>query len=125
MNWRFVRTCCSVRHRRWLTWIGILYGRVQASLAGSSGVHQTQDAIKLLTVGANVPMLCSALLRNGINYLRAVEQGILDRMERHEYESVEQTQGSMSQVRWPDPGVFERAQYMRALKSLQHVLARA
>jgi len=98
---------------------------VQASLAGSGGVHQSQDAIKLLTVGANVPMLCSALFRNGINYLRAVEQGILDWMERHEYESVEQTQGSMSQVRWPDPGVFERAQYMRAVKILQHVLARA
>jgi len=98
---------------------------VQASLAGSSGVHQSQDAIKLLMVGANVPMLCSALLRNGINHLRTVEQGILDWMEQHEYQSVEQTQGSMSQLRCPDPGAFERAQYARALKSLQHVLARA
>jgi dihydroorotate dehydrogenase (fumarate) len=108
-----------------LTWIGIIYGRVQASLAATSGVHQAQDAIKLLMVGANVTMLCSALLRNGINHLRIVEQGILEWMEQHEYDSVEQMQGSMSQLRCPDPSAFERAQYMRAVKSLQHVLPRA
>jgi dihydroorotate dehydrogenase (fumarate) len=107
-----------------LTWIGILYGRVQANLAASSGVHQAEDAIKLLMVGASVTMLCSALLRNGINHLRTVEQGIQEWMEQHEYESVEQMQGSMSQLRCPDPGAFERAQYMRAVKSLQHVLSR-
>jgi dihydroorotate dehydrogenase (fumarate) len=104
-----------------LTWIGILYGRVQASLAATSGVHDPQDAIKLLMVGANVTMICSALLRNGINHLRYLEQGIREWMERREYESVGQMQGSMSQLKCPDPGAFERAQYMRAVKSLQHV----
>ena len=107
-----------------LTWIGILYGRVQASLAATSGVHDPQDAIKLLMVGANVTMICSALLRNGINHLRYLEQGIREWMERREYESVRQMQGSMSQLKCPDPGAFERAQYMRAVKSLQHVLVR-
>jgi dihydroorotate dehydrogenase (fumarate) len=107
-----------------LTWIGILYGRVQASLAATSGVHDPQDAIKLLMVGADVTMVCSALLRNGINHLRYLEHGIREWMERREYESVRQMQGSMSQRKCPDPGAFERAQYMRAVKSLQHVLAR-
>jgi dihydroorotate dehydrogenase (fumarate) len=107
-----------------LTWIGILHGRVQASLAATSGVHDPQDVIKLLMVGANVTMLCSSLLRNGINHLRHMERGILDWMERHEYESVRQMQGSMSQQRCPDPSAFERAQYMRAVKSLQHLLVR-
>jgi len=107
-----------------LTWIGILYGRVQASLAATSGVHDPQDVIKLLMVGANVTMVCSALLRNGIKHLRYIEQGVRDWMESHEYESVQQMQGSMSQQRCPDPAAFERAQYMRAVKSLQHVLVR-
>ena len=107
-----------------LTWIGILYGRVQAGLAATSGVHDPQDVIKLLMVGANVTMMCSALLRNGINHLRYVEQGVREWMELHEYESVQQMQGSMSQLRCPDPAAFERAQYMRAVKSLQHVLVR-
>jgi dihydroorotate dehydrogenase (fumarate) len=105
-----------------LTWIGILFGRVQASLAATSGVHDPQDAIKLLMVGADVTMLCSALLRNGINYLRYMERGIAEWLEQHEYESVAQMQGSMSQRKYPDPSAFERAQYMRAVKSLQHVM---
>ena len=105
-----------------LTWIGILYGRIRASLAGTSGVHRAEDAIKLLMVGANVTMLCSALLRHGVGHLRNVEHGIQEWMEEHEYESVQQMQGSMSQQRCPDPGAFERAQYMRAVKGLEHVL---
>jgi len=107
-----------------LTWIGILYGRLRGSLAATSGVHEAQDAIKLLMAGASVTMMCSALLRNGINHLRHVERGINDWMEQHEYESVHQMQGSMSQLKCPDPSAFERAQYMRAVKSLQHVLVR-
>ena len=91
-----------------LTWIGILFGRIQASLAATSGVHDPQDVIKLLMVGADVTMLCSSLLRNGIDHLRQIENGIVEWMEQHEYESVDQMQGSMSQLRCPDPGAFER-----------------
>jgi dihydroorotate dehydrogenase (fumarate) len=105
-----------------LTWIGILHGRVRASLAATGGIHEPQDVIKLLMVGANVTMLCSSLLRNGINHIRTLEQGIKDWMEEHEYESVRQMQGSMSQIHCADPGAFERAQYMRAVKGIQHVL---
>jgi len=105
-----------------LTWIGILYGRIKAGLAASSGVHEPQDVVKLLMVGANVTMLCSTLLRNGINHIRYIEQGVRDWMEQHEYESVQQMRGSMSQIRCADPGAFERAQYMRAVKGIQHVL---
>jgi dihydroorotate dehydrogenase (fumarate) len=105
-----------------LTWIGILHGRVKASLAATSGIHDAQDVIKLLMVGANVTMVCSSLLRNGINHIRTLEQGMKDWMEKHEYESVGQMQGSMSQLRCSDPGAFERAQYMRAIKGIQHVL---
>jgi len=105
-----------------LTWIGILYARVRASLAATSGVHSPEDVIKLLMVGANATMMCSTLLRNGINHLRYVEQGLRDWMEAHEYESVKQMQGSMSQLRCSDPGAFERAQYMRAVKGIEHVV---
>lgn len=104
-----------------LTWIGILYGRVRASLAGTGGVHSAEDVVKLLMVGANVTMLCSSLMRHGVNHLRHVERELREWMEEHEYESVAQMQGSMSQLRCPDPGAFERAQYMRAVKGMQHI----
>ncbi len=104
-----------------LTWIGILYGRLQANLAATSGVHGPEDVVKLLMVGADVTMLCSTLLRNGISHLEYIEDGLLEWMEKHEYESVQQMKGSMSQIRCPNPSAFERAQYMKAVKSVKHV----
>jgi dihydroorotate dehydrogenase (fumarate) len=104
-----------------LTWIGILFGRIKADLAATGGVHNAGDVIKLLMVGANVTMMCSALMRHGINHIRHVEREVRDWMEEHEYESAAQMQGSMSQLRCPDPGAFERAQYMRAVKGMQHI----
>jgi len=104
-----------------LTWIGILFSKVKAGLAATGGVHGAEDVIKLLMVGANVTMMCSSLLRHGVNHLRHVEREVREWMEEHEYESVAQMQGSMSQVKCPDPGAFERAQYMRAVKGMQHL----
>ena len=105
-----------------LTWIGILYGRIGANLAATSGVHGPEDVLKLLMAGADVTMLCSTLLRNGISHLKQIEKGLVKWMEEHEYESVQQMKGSMSQIRCPNPGAFERAQYMKAVKSIQHVM---
>jgi len=66
-----------------LTWIGILFGRVKANLAATSGAHNAEDMIKLLMAGAEVTILCSALLRNGVNHIRHVENGIREWMEAH------------------------------------------
>jgi dihydroorotate dehydrogenase (fumarate) len=104
-----------------MTWIGILYGRIRASLAATSGIHSAEDVIKLLMAGADVTMLCSALLRNGVGHLRTVERELREWMQEHEYESVEQMRGSMSQLRCADPSAFERAQYIRAVKDIGHI----
>ena len=104
-----------------LTWIGILYGRVRVSLAATSGIHSAEDVIKLLLVGADVTQLCSALLRNGVAHLRFIERDLREWLKEHEYESVTQMLGSMSQLRCPDPSAFERAQYMRAVKGYDYV----
>ncbi len=104
-----------------LTWIGILFGKVKAGLAGTGGVHNAEDVVKLVMVGANVTMLCSSLMRHGVNHLRHIERELREWMEAHEYESVNQMRGSMSQLKCPDPAAFERAQYMRAVKGMQHI----
>jgi dihydroorotate dehydrogenase (fumarate) len=75
----------------------------------------------MLMVGANVTMMCSILLREGPQHIRFVERQIQQWMADHEYESVMQMQGSMSQLRCADPSAFERAQYMRAVKGIQHL----
>ena len=104
-----------------LTWIGILFGRVKTNLAATGGVHNAEDVVKLLMVGADVTMLCSSLMRHGINHVRHVQRELREWMEEHEYESVRQMQGGMSQQKCPDPAAFERAQYMHAVKGMQHI----
>src|SRR5262245_4546151 len=106
-----------------LRWIAILYGRIRADLAATSGIHTAQDVIKMMMVGANAAMLCSVLLRHGINHIRLIEQALRQWMEEREYESVGQMRGSMSQIHCENPGEFERAQYVRALHSFKPTLA--
>jgi dihydroorotate dehydrogenase (fumarate) len=98
-----------------MRWIAMLFGRIGANLAATSGIHRATDALKMLMAGADVTMLCSVLLRRGISHIRVIEQEMREWMEQHEYESVEQIKGSMSQMNCQDPAAFERAQYMRAL----------
>ena len=100
-----------------LRWIAILHGRLHASLAATSGIHRASDVLKMLMAGADVTMLCSALLRHGIPQIGVIERELVAWMEEHEYESVEQLKGSLSQKNCPAPSAFERAQYMRAISS--------
>jgi dihydroorotate dehydrogenase (fumarate) len=100
-----------------LRWIAILHGHVNASLAATSGIHHAQDVIKMLMAGANATMLCSALLKNGINHLAKILQDIQWWMQEYEYESVRQMLGSMSHKACENPTAFERANYRRALQT--------
>jgi len=100
-----------------LTWIGILYGRIRANMAATSGIHQATDVLKMLMVGADVAMLCSVLLRHGIEQIRLIERGMRKWMVEHEYKSVQQMKGSMSQQNCADPAAFGRALYISTLQS--------
>jgi dihydroorotate dehydrogenase (fumarate) len=71
----------------------------------------------MLMAGADVTMLCSVLIRHGIKQIGLIEEDMVRWMEEHEYESVEQLKGSLSQKNCEDPSAFERAQYMRAIAS--------
>jgi dihydroorotate dehydrogenase (fumarate) len=100
-------------------WISILYGRIQADLAATSGVHNAQDVVRLLMAGATVTQIVSALLRHGVSHLSSIEQDLIDWLAEHEYESVSQLRGTMSQRSCPDPSQFERVQYMKTLQTYQ------
>lgn len=100
-----------------MRFIAILYGRIKADLASTGGVNKGKDAIKMLMVGAKAVQVCSALLRHGISHLRVIEREMIEWMEENEYNSVQQMQGSMSQLNCPDASAFERAQYVKAIES--------
>ncbi len=100
-----------------LRWIAILYGRVEADFALTSGVHTAQDVLKAMMAGANVAMMTSTLLANGLGRLMHILTDLQGWMEEHEYESITQMRGSMSQRAVAEPAAFERANYMKALNS--------
>jgi dihydroorotate dehydrogenase (fumarate) len=98
-----------------LRWVAILHGKLRANLAATSGIHRAVDVIKMLLAGADVTMLCSTIIRHGITQIAMIERDLVDWLEEHEYESVAQIKGSLSQKNCAEPAAFERAQYMKAL----------
>ena len=100
-----------------LCWVAILSGRIKADMAITGGVHTAEDVIKSMMAGAKVAMMTSALLKNGVEYLKTVREGIAAWMEKHEYASIRQMQGSMSQKSVAEPAAFVRANYMKVLRS--------
>ena len=100
-----------------LRWIALLHGRVNASLAATSGIHRAADALKMIMAGADVTMLCSTIMRHGFPQIATMESELVEWLEEHEYESLSQLKGSLSQRNCPEPAAFERAQYMKALTS--------
>jgi dihydroorotate dehydrogenase (fumarate) len=100
-----------------LRWIAILYGRIEADFALTTGVHSAQDVLKAMMAGANVAMMTSTLLENGVGRIMHILTDLREWMEEHEYESIEQMRGSMSQRAVAEPAAFERANYIKALNT--------
>lgn len=102
-----------------LRWIAILYGKLNASLAATSGVNSAEDVIKLTMTGASVTQMFAALHKYGIDHIRKVLSDMERWMIEHEYESLKMMKGSMSHRSVANPGAFERANYMKALNSFK------
>ncbi|MCA9933145.1 MAG: dihydroorotate dehydrogenase-like protein [Ardenticatenaceae bacterium] len=100
-----------------LRWIAILYGRVAADLALTTGIHQVEDVVKAVMAGASITMIASELLQNGIERVGDLLTGLEQWLTEYEYESLEQMKGSLSQINCAEPAAFERANYMRVLSS--------
>jgi len=100
-----------------LRWIAILYGHVKASLALTSGVHEPADVVKAIMAGADIANVASVLLERGVDHIGVLVSGLQRWMEEHEYESVSQMKGALSQRSCPEPAAFERANYMKVLGS--------
>ncbi len=100
-----------------LRWVAILYGRVPVDFAITSGVHTFEDVLKGVMAGANVTMMASELLQHGIDRIAVVLDELSHWMTLHEYDSIHQMRGSMSQRHVKEPSAFERANYMKELQS--------
>jgi dihydroorotate dehydrogenase (fumarate) len=98
-----------------LRWTALLYGRLRAQIALSTGVHSGLDAAKALLAGAQVVQVASALLQHGIPYLSTMLRQLEGWMDEHSYERLPDFRGKLSQKEAADPFAYERAQYVRLL----------
>lgn len=105
----------SAESRLPMRWIAILRDKINVDFAATSGIHTALDVIKMMMVGANVAMLNSVLLKNGIEHLKAIESQVKVWLSENEYDSIQQMQGSMSQKKVHNASLYERAQYTKAL----------
>ncbi len=105
----------SEESRLALRWIAILCGRVRLDLAGSGGVHDADDVVKMLLVGADVVTMASALLQHGPEHIAQVLTGLETWMRENDYDDVMELRGALSQRSAPDPEAFERSNYLKTL----------
>lgn len=122
-----IESRCSVTHlalstsddlRLPLRWIGILYGTVSCDLALTGGVHTHEDVLKAMLAGANVTMLASELLENGVSRVGEIERAMTQWMERHGPDSVARMRGLAHQFSSSEPAAYERAGYAKTILSL-------
>ncbi|MDD4916138.1 MAG: dihydroorotate dehydrogenase-like protein [Methylococcales bacterium] len=100
-----------------IRWTALLYGRTKLSLAVTGGFHETPDVLKALLAGADVVHLCSVLLKQGVGRLSEILTEMEQWLDEHEYESISQLKGSVSQQHAIDPSAYERANYVQVLDS--------
>ncbi|HVB24589.1 MAG TPA: dihydroorotate dehydrogenase-like protein [Ktedonobacteraceae bacterium] len=105
-----------------LRWIALLYGRIEADFALTSGIHTAQDVLKAVMAGASVTMMASTLLEHGIGRLMYILADLQAWMDEHEYTSITEMKGSMSQRAVAEPAAFERANYLKTLNAFEAYL---
>ena len=99
-----------------LRWVAILYGRVNASMALTGGVHQTEDVVKAIMAGADVANVCSVLLTDGVDKIGELVDGLAAWMDARGYASIDSMKGALSQKSVAEPAAFERANYIKVLQ---------
>ena len=103
-----------------IRWTAILSGQINCSIAVTGGIHTCEDVVKALLAGADVTHMCSALLQQGPSHIKTILNELRHWLEEHEYESVQQLKGSISQRHAIDPAAYERANYISVLDSYSH-----
>lgn len=99
-----------------LFWIGLLYGKVDISLAATTGVQSAIEVIKYILAGADVIMTASSLYKNGISYLKTMNKELQDWMYMMGFDDIKSFKGIMSQQNVSDPTAYERANYIKILE---------
>lgn len=98
-----------------LRWVALLYGKVNLSLATTSGVRSADDVLKMILAGADISQMCSILLEKGPKHLSIIKNDLINWLSEHEYEAIDEIKGHLSKQRCANPNIFERSNYIHLL----------
>jgi dihydroorotate dehydrogenase (fumarate) len=102
-----------------LQWIALMSTRLNCDLSATTGIHDSGGVVKQLLVGAQAVQLCSILFKNGVDYINVVLAGLENWMKRHNFSSVNDFRGKLSQDNIDNPAAFERSQYIKAIVGIE------
>lgn len=104
-----------------LRWVAIMSNRVKCDLAATTGIHDSQSMIKMLLAGAKAVQIVSTIYRHGPEYVSLMLDELKDWMKKHDFESIEEFRGRMSQTQSEDPAAYQRVQFMKHFRHYVHL----
>jgi len=100
-------------------WIGIMSPKVDCDLAASSGIHSSEDLIKMILAGADAVQVVSSIYKNGKEHIAEMLGEMIQWMEEKGYNSIDQFRGELSQEQSSDPSSYERIQFMKYFSEIK------
>lgn len=105
------------------TWISTLYGKINASLAATTGVETVDDVVRYILVGADVVMTTASLVRHGPSYASQLVDGISAWLHRRDL-TLSQARGMLAAPKSADLTDYARAGYVSGLERTKSTYSR-
>jgi dihydroorotate dehydrogenase (fumarate) len=100
-----------------LRWVSMLSGRVNCDIAASTGVHDGAGVIKQILAGAHACQVVSSLYINELTHIQKLTSELSKWMVAHEFHTIEEFRGRLSQSNSGNPAAWERVQFMKHFRN--------
>ena len=101
-----------------LRWVAILSKKIRCDISASTGVHTPEDVVKMLLAGAGTVQVVSCLYKNGVDYMRTLNEGLKSWMAAKGYDSISQFRGQLAVKANEQASMFFRTQFMKHFAQL-------
>ncbi|MBN2890526.1 MAG: dihydroorotate dehydrogenase-like protein [Bacteroidales bacterium] len=105
-----------------LRWVAMSSGKVDCSLAASTGVHDGEGLIKMVLAGVDAVEIVSTLYKNGASQIKVMNDMLINYLKDQDLESISQIKGLVSQRSVTNPALFERVQFMKYFSDREDII---
>lgn len=96
-----------------LRWVAILSKKLRCDISASTGVHSADDVVKMLLAGAGTVQVVSCLYRNGVEYMKTLNEGLQKWMSDHGCNTIGDFRGKLAVKANEESSLFFRTQFMK------------